>query len=199
MKPTEVSIDFKQFYEIPLIAKCVFSPHELSVLKNYVTIERFGKKEKILNPGEEDDKFRFVQKGLVRQYYIYNGREINVQFSAINDIVVVFTSYMAHQPSDYFIEALEPSVLFSIKRDDMDYMMTQGINFVNFGKKISATLCTQKSLREKELLNFDALGRLQNFINMHPDLFLRLPQIYIASYLNIQPETFSALKKKLVY
>jgi CRP-like cAMP-binding protein len=199
MKDSELNIDFKHFYEIPLIAKGVFTPHELSVLKNYVTIERFGKKEKILKPGEEDDKFRFVQKGLVRQYYIYKGREINIQFSTVNDIVVVFSSYMAHQPSDYFIEALESSVLFTIKRDDMDYMMTQGINFVNFGKKISATLCIQKSLREKELLNFDALGRLQNFMNTHPDLFLRLPQIYIASFLNIQPETFSTLKKKLVY
>jgi CRP-like cAMP-binding protein len=200
MKSTELSIDFKHFYEIPLIAKCNFSPHELSVFKNYVTTERFGKKEKILKPGEEDDKFRFIHKGLVRQYYIFDEKEINTQFCCVIDnIVVAFASYMGHQPSDYFIEALEPTTLFSITRENMDYLMSQGPNFINFGKSISAMLCNQKSLREKELLNYDALGRLQNFINTKPELFLRLPQIYIASYLNIQPETFSALKKKLVY
>lgn len=199
MKPTTVNIDFKHFYEIPLIAECNFSPHELAVFKNCVTIERFGKKEKVLNAGEEDNKFRFIHKGLVRQYYTFKEKEINVQFSDVNDVVVAFASFMGHQPSDYFIEALEPTELFSITRENMDYLMSQGPNFVSFGKKISATLCTQKSLREKELLNYDALGRLQNFMNTMPDLFLRLPQIYIASYLNIQPETFSALKKKLVY
>ena len=48
-----------------------------------------------------------------------------------------------------------------------------------------------------ELLNYDAFGRLQHFRNSKPELFLRLPQTYIASYLNISPETFSLLKKKL--
>jgi CRP-like cAMP-binding protein len=200
MKSTEISIDFKHFYEIPLIAKCNFSPHELSIFKKHVTVERFGKKEKILKVGEEDNKFRFIHKGLVRQYYVFNEKEINIQFCCPNDnIVVAFASYMGHQPSDYFIEALEPTAVFSITRENMDHLMSQGPNFINFGKSISATLCTQKSLREKELLNYDALGRLQNFIDTKPELFLRLPQIYIASYLNIQPETFSALKKKLVY
>jgi CRP-like cAMP-binding protein len=199
MKATLPDIDFKQFYEIPLIKECSFTPGELTTFKKFVHAERFDKKDKILISGEEDSKFRFIQKGLVRQYYVFNKREINVQFSGVNDIVVAFASYMAHQPSDYFIEALEPTVLFSIQRDDMDFMMSMGPNFINFGKRISATLCNQKSLREKELLNYDALGRLQNFINTKPELFLRLPQIYIASYLNIQPETFSALKKKLVY
>lgn len=200
MKGPEPNIDFKHFFEIPLIANCNFTPHEQSIFKNYVTIERFSKKEKILKIGEEDNKFRFIYKGLVRQYYVFNEKEINIQFSCpIDNIVVAFASYMGHQPSDYFIEALEPTTLFSITRDNMDHLMSHGPNFINFGKSISATLCTQKSLREKELLNYDALGRLQNFMNTKPELFLRLPQIYIASYLNIQPETFSTLKKKLVY
>jgi CRP-like cAMP-binding protein len=199
MKSTTINIDFEHFYEIPLIKECNFSSVELSAFMHCVNIEKFGKKEKILIQGDEDNKFRFVYKGLVRQYYVFNEKEINTQFSCINDIVVAFASYMGHQPSDYFIEAQESTSLFSIKRDDMDYLMSQGPSFINLGKKISAALCDQKSMREKELLNYDALGRLQNFIDTKPDLFLRLPQIYIASYLNIQPETFSALKKKLVY
>ena len=75
--------------------------------------------------------------------------------------------------------------------------MNNLIKFLQFGKKISATITRQKESREMELLNYDALGRLQHFTDSKPDLFLRLPQTYIASYLNVSPETFSTLKKKL--
>lgn len=199
MKSSELNIDIKHFFEIPLVKECNFSRQEMEKFAGCVVSERFCKKMKILVPGDEDYKVRFVHKGLVRQYYVFKEKEINVQFSDVNDIVVAFASYLGHQPSDYFIEALEPVELFSITRDNMDYFMSQGPNFVKFGKSISASLCVQKSLREKELLNYDALGRLQNFMDTNPDLFLRLPQIYIASYLNIQPETFSTLKKKITY
>ncbi len=199
MKSAELNIDIKHFFEIPLVKECNFSKYEMEKLADCVVSERLCKKMKILVPGEEDNKFRFVHKGLVRQYYVFKEKEINVQFSDVNDIVVAFASYMGHQPSDYFIEALEPAELFTITRENMDYLMSQGPNFISFGKKISASLCNEKSLRERELLNYGALGRLQNFMDTKTDLFLRLPQIYIASYLNIQPETFSALKKKIVY
>ena len=133
----------------------------------------------------------------MRQYYIFNGKEINTQFASADDIVCSYASYMAHEPSEYFIEAVEPTSTFTMSRKAMDTMMMHSPRFIEFGKKISANMCKEKSLREMELLNYDALGRLQNFINAKPDYFLKLPQIYIASYLNIKPETFSVLKKKL--
>jgi CRP-like cAMP-binding protein len=185
------------FSQIPLVNQIGFTAEELAVFDQYVTLERFDKKGKILQPGEEESSFRFVQKGLIREYYIFNKREINTQFAEKNDIVCSYSSYMSHQPSSYCLEAIEPSIVFSIKRKWMDLVMTNGLKFLEFGKKISATITRRKELREMELLNYDALGRLQHFWDTKPEFFLRLPQTYIASYLNISPETFSSLKKKL--
>jgi CRP-like cAMP-binding protein len=185
------------FEQIPLVKQIEFTAKELAVFEKYVIVEKFDKKKKILQPGEEESFFRVVQKGLIREYYIFNKREINTQFAEKDDIVCSYTSYMSHQPSEYCIEAVEPSTVFSIKREGMDQIMTSGLKYIQFGKKISAIISLQKSTREMELLNYDAFGRLQHFRNIKPDLFLRLPQTYIASYLNISPETFSSLKKKL--
>jgi CRP-like cAMP-binding protein len=185
------------FGQIPIVKEIGFTPNELSVFEQYVTLKKFDKKEKILCIGEEESSFRMVQKGLIREYYIFNNQEINIQFAEKDNIVCSYSSYMSNQPSAYCIEAVEPSVVFSIKREWMDLVMTKGLKFLQFGKKISATITRQKELREMELLNYDALGRLQHFRDSKPDLFLRLPQTYIASYLNLSPETFSTLKKKL--
>jgi CRP-like cAMP-binding protein len=191
------NINMAMFYEIPLVKQIGFTKAELAVFENYVTLKKFEKKKKILNFGEEETYFRLVQKGLIREYYVLNTREINTQFAVKNDIACSYTSYMSNQPSEYCLEAVEPTTVFSLKREWVDLMMTNGLNFLEFGKKISATLTRQKELREMELLNYDALGRLQHFMDTKPDLFLLLPQTYIASYLNISPETFSTLKKKL--
>jgi hypothetical protein len=39
--------------------------------------------------------------------------------------------------------------------------------------------------------------RFLDFVQKHPDLLQRVPQKYLASYLNIQPETFSRFKHLL--
>jgi CRP-like cAMP-binding protein len=197
MAALEPEISFLDFMSIPLIKEVNFDEKEFDILKKCIKVVQYKKKEKILKAGEEEISCRFVQQGLLRQYYIFNGKEINIQFGSKNDIVCSYFSYMSHGTSEYFIEAAEPSTVFVFERKDMDSMMTQGFNFIELEKKITAYMCRQKSIREKALLNYDALGRLQYFMNTQSDLFLRLPQIYIASYLNIQPETFSALKKKL--
>lgn len=185
------------FSEIPIIKQAGFTPGEIAFFEKYLRLERFDKKEKILDIGQEELAFRLVQKGLAREYYIFNNREINTQFASKDDIVCSYTSYMEGTPSEYRIEAVEPTISFSILRSGMDQIMTNGLKFIALGKKISAVISRQKSVREMELLNYDALGRLQHFMNTKPDLFLRLPQVYIASYLNISPETFSTLKRKL--
>jgi CRP-like cAMP-binding protein len=188
-----------QLYEIPFVNEIGFSREEITLFEKLMTIRPLKKGEILLQIGEEETHFRFLHKGILRQYYLHEGRQINTQFMQKGNIVCAFGSYTAHTPSKYFIEAVEASVVLEFTREDMDMLISQGIKFTYFGKKIMSQLCMQKEMREMELLNMDALGRLQHFLNTYPDLFLRLPQTYIASYLNIKPETLSTLKKKLQY
>ena len=51
--------------------------------------------------------------------------------------------------------------------------------------------------REVELLTRTAEERYRAFIARRPDELLAIPQKYIASYLNMTPETFSRLRKKV--
>jgi hypothetical protein len=46
-------------------------------------------------------------------------------------------------------------------------------------------------------LRLSSADRFVNFVRNNPDLLLRVPQKYLASYLNMKPETFSRLKHLL--
>ena len=84
------------FAEIPIVKQIGFTSAELAVFENYVRIENFDKKKKILHLGEEESFFRLVQKELIREYYIFNNREINTHFAEKDDIVCSYLSYMSH-------------------------------------------------------------------------------------------------------
>lgn len=186
------------FAEMPIVKSMNFSKEELQIFSNNIKMEQCKKGDKLLAFGEEEKTLRFVQKGILRQFYLHEKKEINVQFATANDIICSFASYMSQEPSLYQIEVIETSIIYTITVPAMNAIYEAGgIRFVEFGRKIFSTICREKSVREMELLNYDALNRLQNFASSKPELFAALPQKQIASYLNITPETFSNLKKKL--
>jgi hypothetical protein len=197
MKAFDSAELLSMFSEVPMVRDIGFTNVEIEMFKKYIIFQEFKKKEKLLEIGKEECFFRIIYEGLSREYYEFNNREINTQFATQFNIACSYASYMNGHLSNYCIEAVEPTIVFSIRKEWMDLIMVNGRNFIEFGKKISSAVYGQKSQREMELLNYDALGRLQHFTDDHSALFLRLPQTYIASYLNISPETFSSLKKKL--
>jgi CRP-like cAMP-binding protein len=188
---------FEKFFRIPLVAEMDFNRDELDILKQVVQIKEYAKKEKILLPDSKETTFRFVKSGIIRQFYVYKNREINVQFASVNDIVCSYASYMFDGESGYYIESVNEATVFAFDRSSMDKIVITNPKFLAFGKRIAAEVCEFKSLREKELLNYSGIERLRHFIENQSELFLSLPQTYIASYLNVTPETFSALKRKM--
>jgi CRP-like cAMP-binding protein len=186
-------------FPVPFASEIDFTEDELKIFHDYMDVKPVKKRELLLKAGDEETTFRFLHKGLVRQFYLFNGKEINVNFSTKDEIVCSFASYTSHTPSKYFLEAVEPSMLFCFHKADMDFIISRGMKYTRFGKLLMTELCRQKEQREMDLLNYDALGRLQHFVTEKPELFLKLPQTYIASYLNIKPETLSTLKRKLVF
>jgi CRP-like cAMP-binding protein len=184
-------------YELPLLKAVTFSEKEKLMIYRYLKVRHFKKKEKILQQGDVESYFNFLHKGLTRQFYFHNNREINTQFTVKDDIVCSAYSYFSRTPSVYSIEAVEPTTLLSFEINDLEFVLAQGPNFIQWGRLLVNQLLFYKEEREKELLTYDAANRLQHFIDSKPELFSKLSQVHIASYLNIQPETFSKLKSSI--
>ncbi len=184
-------------YELPLLKSIPFSEKEKLMIYRYLKVRHFKKKEKILQQGDMESHFNFLHKGLTRQFYTHNNREINTQFTVKDDIVCSAYSYFSRTPSAYSIEAVEPTTLLTFEINDMEFVLAQGPNFIQWGRLLMNQLLFYKEERERELLTYDAANRLQHFIDSKPELVSKLSQVHIASYLNIQPETFSKLKNSI--
>ncbi len=80
----------------------------------YIIVRKYAKKQIITEAGQIENHFNFIVKGLARKYYRKGKEEINTQISFEGHILHSQESYHSRTPSEYFIEAIEPTILVSI-------------------------------------------------------------------------------------
>jgi CRP-like cAMP-binding protein len=167
--------------------------HILPVAK----VRRYGKKEIVTKAGDVENYFNFIIKGLVRKYYRKNSHEINTQISMEGHIILSQESFHSRTPSEYFIETIEPSVFVSISYDDLENLYSQSKKMEHLGRLVITHTMIIKDKWQMQMIKMTPRERFLNFVMKNPDLLQRVPQKYLASYLNIKPETFSRFKHLL--
>jgi CRP-like cAMP-binding protein len=167
-----------------------FNKHLLPVCK----VRRFAKKEIITRTGEMENYFNFIVKGLARKYYKKGSQEINVQISMEGHMMLCQESFHSRQPSEYTMEAIEPTTLVSISYEDAETMFASSQRMEHLGRVIVTYSMVIKDKWQMQLIKMTPRERFISFVTKNPELMQRVPQKFLASYLNIKPETFSRFK-----
>lgn len=152
----------------------------------------------LLREGQLNSKTYFVEKGLLRQYSIdTKGKEHILQFAPENWFVANRESEYLNKPSTYFIEALEDSTVLVIEKELVEKLSKANPKFSEFNDKLLHKHIANLQKRITQLQSNSALERYLDFIKTYPDVLLRVPQTYVASYLGITPESLSRVRKNL--
>jgi CRP-like cAMP-binding protein len=160
----------------------------------YISLRKFHKKQVITQEGEIENYFNFVVKGMVRKYYRKGKEEINTQISYEGHIIHSQESFHSRTPSEYFLETIEPTILVSITYDDLERIYAQSTKMEHLGRLIITYTMVIKDRWQSQLVMHTPRERFIRFVHKYPELLQRVPQKYLASYLNIKPETFSRFK-----
>ena len=159
-----------------------------------IKVRRFGKKEVVLKTGEVENNFNFIVKGLVRKYYKKGHQEINTQISMEDHLILSQESFHSRTPSEYTVETIEPSTFVSITHDDLEKLYRQSHKMEHLGRLVVTFAMIIKDRWQMQMVKMTPRERFLNFVTKNPELMQRVPQKYLASYLNIKPETFSRFK-----
>ena len=163
----------------------------------FITVRKFSKRQIITHAGEVENYFNFIVKGLARKYYRKGKEEINTQISYEGHIIHSQESFHSRTTSEYFVEAIENTIVVSISYDDLERMYAQSPKMSHLGRLIITYTMVLKDRWQSQLVMFTPRERFINFVHKYPELLQRVPQKYLASYLNIKPETFSRFKHLL--
>ena len=117
-----------------------------------------------------------------------------VQVSIEGHLVSCEESLYTRNPSEFYLEAVEPTTLISISYEDLERVFASSHNFERLGRLVVTYIMVLKGNWQTNLIKQSPRERFLNFFENYPEILQRVPQKYLASYLNIQPETFSRFK-----
>ena len=163
-------------------------------IQPHLVERKFEKKEIVSKKGEVENYLNFIIEGLVRKYYLQDSAEVNTQISHEGHLIHAQESFHSRSPSEYFVETLEPTTFISITYDDLEKLYANDIKLERLGRLVITHTMVQKDRWQMQMIKLPPRDRFLFFVDRHPDLLQRVPQKHLASFLNIQPETFSRFK-----
>ena len=152
----------------------------------------------ILEAGQISKKVYFIKKGVVRHYVIdRKGNKNTIRISKENDFFYSsIISFFTDEVTYIYCQALTDVELVFWDREQLDMLSKKHPEINNFRNQKLIDFILEKHKKEMSLLTKEAKDRLIEFNKDHKELFNRIPQHIIASYLNITPETLSRLRQK---
>jgi len=170
---------------------------ELEDITSIAEVRTFDKKVKLIDEGEMEHYFNFIIKGLARKYFLKGEEEIITQLAKEGELISSSVSFLSGEKSFYIVETIEPTTFLSFSRDNVELLYAKDKKYQKLGRLIITDLFLQKEQWDLERILYSTQERFVRFVSNNSNLFQRVPQKYLASYLNIQPETFSRLKHLL--
>lgn len=170
---------------------------EEAKLTSIIKISRVKKRQFIIQPGFVCQHRSYIVEGAFRVFHLDDeGKEHTVSIGIEDWFVTDFYSYISQTPATNYAEALEDSIIFQMKYEDIE----------NLCKEIHALseyfrLTTEKAFafsrrRIISSISKTAEERYFEYINKYPSIANRVPQYVLASYLGISAEFLSKIRTR---
>lgn len=187
---------YNNFYSIVLLNSIYPLSKSLNkFLSNTLKSTFYKKGDFIVKHGDICDRIHIVRKGLVRGYFNYENTEITTWVSVDSELVTSISGFFKKKPALENIECLEDTYTESISHHDFNFALENFKEMEHLYRILIQQYYLQSEYRAFIARIPTAKGRYMYFLqNNHPEIVKRLPKKYLASLLNMRPETLSRLE-----
>lgn len=177
-----------------------FFPNDTDILdfisENVKALE-VKKGELISRNGSYNRNIYFVENGLLRAFYLENGKDITTNFYPEGKLVSNIDALFQNQSTRFNIEALEHSNIVYCDYEKLELLCEESLPAANFSRYILGNLMVQMSNRMTSLQYMTAKEKYEDLMEENKDIILRAPLGMIATYLGISPETLSRIRSSI--
>lgn len=173
------------------------SSREKDDLRELVEIQQFDKHAIIFSEGEISTDIYFVLEGCVRLFYNVDAVDKTAFFYTEGQFICAGESYTFHKPAVENYEALEPTTLCILSKTTIEKLLQRSGTFENIARiAVENELLTAQRIIAS-FVTLSAEDRYTDLLERRGELFLRIPQHYIATFLGVSPETLSRIKQRI--
>jgi len=139
----------------------------------------------------------FINKGCLRYYYLAEGEEHTLQFFFENAWYTDYESFLTEKPTAQFIQALEPTELLILSKHSLTELYNTIPKFERFGRIMAEQAYLGSRKKNVAYHTLTPEDQYLKLVHERPKVIQRVALKYIASYLGIQPESLSRIRKRL--
>lgn len=163
-------------------------------LESILIRKEFPKGVIALNEGEVANEIVFVGKGMLRQFYYKNGKDVTEHFSYEGCILMCLESFLKQEPTRLIVETIESAVIYMFPYDMIQRLTKESWEINMFYRKILEYSLIVSQIKADSWRFETARERYNLLLERHPEIIKRAPLAHIASYLLMTPETLSRVR-----
>lgn len=174
--------------------KCLLSREQIHELADILICRKFKKGERILDEGDVCRSMLYLEKGLTRQFYFKYDKDLTEHIAYEGGVVICLESYLKEEPTRLMIEALEPTIAWDIPKDKIEQLALKDTEIGVWYRKLFEASLIESQVKADTLRFEPAHERYNKLLQLHPEILKRAPLVYIASLLQMTPETLSRVR-----
>lgn len=156
----------------------------------------FKNKELLIRADEYNRYAYFIADGLTRSFWLDDGEEITTSFSSQCGLVFSMDELYYGKPSQEYVAAIGNVAAYRILLSDLQRLFHERLDMCNYALAIHQNEYRRILQSHRERLTLSARNRYRVFAEQFPEIALRVPLSYVASYLGITLSTLSRLRRR---
>ena len=165
-----------------------------SELAKRIVPKNFKKGELVHNADNICKNSYFIQKGLMRTYFIKEGKEVSEYFSAENEWVNSPRSFMQQKLDIYYIDTLEQTECFCLNVNDLVFLFDNFPEMERYARLSMGSVFGHYLDRITSMRFTTAKDKYLHFCLTYHNIYYRIPLGMVSSYLGITQETLSRIR-----
>jgi CRP-like cAMP-binding protein len=170
---------------------------EINVLTETMVIKSFPKGSFLLKEGQLSNDTYFVLEGCVRQFKLVDGNDITTNFFTEEKWIISLENFEAQAPSKYSLVCMEDATVVIGNEQKAQELFKQFPRFEATSRQIMETVFLEQQDFMTSYITDKPEQRYLKLLESRPDIFQRVPQYDIATYIGVKPESLSRIRKKL--
>lgn len=162
-----------------------------------ISVRNLSKGEVMLRPGNVCNHVSYMNYGLIRSYYLVDGKEMITAFFPEDCYFSDYESFLTRKPAVMYSEAIEATEVVDITYDDLQWLYSTYPQCERVGRLVAEDLFVHLSTRNMSFLMETPEQRYLRFLDEYASMVQRIPQYMIASYLGITPEALSRIRSRM--
>jgi len=174
------------------------SDKELEYLRGGLTVTELKPRQFYIQANTIQKEIGFVYSGLLRAFFVDNsGSEISVKFIREGEYATHYPAFISQTPCKYYFQCIEHSIIVSLSYRYIQDGYDNHPGLERYGRLIAEEVLKSQQRRIESFLFDNAETRYLDFVRENPDLFGRVSLSFLSSYLGIERQSLTRIRKKL--